>query len=86
MISIKSYFNLKECTWTFFATVHGKGAVDGIGAATKRFVWNEVRAKRATVRNADDFFKTVCGKTKVNILYVTEEDIKKCSELVSSIW
>lgn len=86
MTSIKSLFNLHKCTWTFFATAHGKGAVDGIGAVTKWFVRNEVRAKRASVRNANDFVKIVYGKTKVNILYVSDEDIKKCSEIVSSLW
>ena len=29
--------------WNFFATSHGKGAVDGIGETIKRSVWREVR-------------------------------------------
>ena len=30
--------------WSFFATFHGKGAVDGIGGMVKRSVWRVVRA------------------------------------------
>ena len=33
-----------QLVWNFFATSHGKGAVDGIGGTLKRSVWRVVRA------------------------------------------
>lgn len=33
--------------WNYFATSHGKGAVDGIGGSIKRLVWNAVASRRA---------------------------------------
>ena len=31
-----------QIMWNFFATSHGKGAVDGIGGTVKRSVWRNV--------------------------------------------
>ena len=70
----------------FFSIAYGKVAVDAIGGIAKWFIWNENWVKSVTVRNADDFNKTVCEKTKTNIIYVSDEGMKKCSVLVSSKW
>ena len=51
--------------------------MDEIGSITKGLIWKGVWTKRETVRNTDDIVKTVCGKTKVNILYVLDKDKKK---------
>lgn len=32
--------------WNFFATSHGKGPVDGIGATVKRIVWSNTKNRR----------------------------------------
>lgn len=32
-----------EVEWNFFSSIHGKGAVDGIGATVKRNVWMSVK-------------------------------------------
>ena len=32
--------------WNFFATSHGKGAVDGVGGVLKRRAWNKVKARQ----------------------------------------
>ena len=31
--------------WNFFATSHGKGPVDGIGGAVKRYVWTAAKQR-----------------------------------------
>ena len=35
--------------WNFFATSHGKGPVDGIGGAVKRYGWSAVKARKHVV-------------------------------------
>ena len=40
-----------DLMWHFFATSHGKGAVDGIGGSIKRKALNMVKARRATITN-----------------------------------
>ena len=52
--------------------------MDEIDSSTKGFIWKEVWAKRITERNTNDFVKntnkTLCGKIKINILYVLDEN------------
>jgi hypothetical protein len=61
----------KVIRWEFFATSHGKGAVDGIGGEVKRIVWDNVRSRRADVKTVEDFVKCcqqhTC-KIKVSII------------------
>ena len=40
-----------DLMWHFFATSHGKGAVDGIRGSIKRKALNMVKARRATITN-----------------------------------
>lgn len=48
----------------FFATSHGKGAVDGVGAVVKRKVWQLVKAQNLILKNARDFHKLAKKKYK----------------------
>jgi hypothetical protein len=60
---------LKVIRWEYFATSHGKGAVDGIGGKVKRIVWDAVRGKKASVSTLDEFVKCALSKevkTKVS--------------------
>ena len=41
--------------YMYFATSHGKGPVDGIKGATKRFVWNKVHLRKHIVKDAATF-------------------------------
>ena len=41
-----------EFRWNFFATSHGKGAVDGVGGVLKRRAWNKVNARQVVIQNA----------------------------------
>ena len=42
-------------SWNFFATSHGKGAVDGVGGVLKWRTWNKVKARQVVIRNAAEF-------------------------------
>ncbi len=44
----------KEVSWSYFATSHGKGVVDGIGGSSKRIIRKEVRAKSRIVIHSID--------------------------------
>jgi hypothetical protein len=53
-------YMLKSLIWHFFATSHGKGAVDGIDDTIKRLVWTRILAGRAIVNGALTFAQ--CAK------------------------
>ncbi|XP_060754349.1 uncharacterized protein LOC132865864 isoform X2 [Neoarius graeffei] len=63
--------------WHYFATGHGKGAVDGVGGTVKRAVGTAVLSREVVVANAENFAETakkVCPKMEV--LFVRQEEIK----------
>ncbi len=43
--------------WAFFASSHGKGAVDAIGGTIKRNVWRAVKSRKVIVNTAEAFYK-----------------------------
>jgi hypothetical protein len=61
-------------TWNFFATSHGKGAVDGIGGDVKRRVWlANLTGDRAS--DAESFARIAakhCKKTEVQLVLASE--------------
>ncbi|CAM4848043.1 unnamed protein product [Rotaria magnacalcarata] len=72
-------------SWHFFATIHAKGVVDGIGDTVKRLVWQQILTKKEKCEKAVDFVNIAKSKTKVIIIdEITQEDIdKSTSELHS---
>ena len=48
-------FNDIECTWHFFSTSHGKGAVDRIGGEVKRKASILAFSGRTQIQNAEQF-------------------------------
>lgn len=44
-----------QIIWNYFATSHGKGCVDGIGATVKTVVRSHIKARDCTVNSASDF-------------------------------
>jgi hypothetical protein len=54
--------SLRSVEWNFFSTSHGKGCVDGIGGSVKRMVWQLIRSRKATVKNAADFAAALASK------------------------
>ncbi len=65
--------------WNYLAASHGKGSVDGIGAAVKHSVKRLVMSRKAQVNCAEDFFKafTTNGKSKVELMLLTDDEIEK---------
>jgi hypothetical protein len=45
----------KQITWNYFAAMHGKGPVDGVGGTIKRHVHNTVSIKKAAVQCPESF-------------------------------
>lgn len=59
-----------------------QGPIDGIGGATKRFVWNRVISREIPegVYTAAQFVAAASGMEKVNVELLTEEYIKDVYE------
>lgn len=73
--SLQERFNL-TIIWNFFATAHGKGPVDGIGGAVKRYVWRMVKTRKCMVYNASQFAKAA-ENSNVMVLEMSEDNIKQ---------
>ena len=68
--------NLKV-EYDFFATSHGKGAVDGVGGSLKRLVMAEVMSKKVIIKTSIDYANTarkVCSN--VHILHIKKEEVE----------
>lgn len=68
----------KNVVWNFFAAQHGKGVVDGVGAAVKRLASNKVKSQQIEVTCASDFVKA-CQNSNVNVIEISEDIIKSNS-------
>ncbi|KAJ8034999.1 hypothetical protein HOLleu_22069 [Holothuria leucospilota] len=73
--------------WSFFATAHGKGPIDGIGGQVKRCVWRAVLQNRIVVNTAEEFYsaaKNLCRK--ITVLYVDKGVIERTAESLQELW
>ena len=78
---------MKNLIWNFFATSHGKGAVDGVGGTVKRLVWSRVLAGKAVVTNAKSFYE--CAKATASNLQsvLVSPDETECEkEMLEARW
>ena len=68
--------------WTFSATAHGKGPVDGIGAALKYRATRRVLSGRRTdaILTPQELYQFASTDTKINVFYLSRQDIKLNSE------
>ena len=57
-----------KCNWHFFATSHGKGAVDGVGGTVKRAVYKAIMAEQAYVNNFTTF--AACARKTVKAVHI----------------
>lgn len=83
----KIHKNITNMDWSFFATAHGKGPVDGIGGTVKRAVWRRILQNRAVVNNAIDFAqvaKESCPNIK--IIFISKEEVKNCKDILEDSW
>ena len=89
MVCLSHHFSLHSCTadWNFTESYHGKGPHDGIGARIKAGVRLRILRRSHIVDCARDVFevaKSFCDKTQV--LYVSDDDIKKDQDKYTKLW
>lgn len=73
--------------WTFFATSHGKGAVDGVGATLKRTAWNAIKSRRFTISSAKEFYNFVSQSIAgVIVVYVPKTEVGESKQLLNERW
>lgn len=73
--------------WDFFASGHGKGAVDGLGGTVKRLVWRAVQGRLAIINSAVEFYNFCASKCKgIKALYVCSEYINKFVPQLDKRW
>lgn len=84
----KTAFDLDGLEWNFFATSHGKGAVDGVGGTIKRAVYRRIMARRVKVHNASTFVSAanaIVG-SKIKAILVRAEDIEADRPFLDCRW
>lgn len=80
-------FSLPPVEWNFFATSHGKGAVDAIGGLVKRTVWTEVKSKRVHVKDAFEFYKCAQNKLKTTrLVFASIPEVEECKNMLDDRW
>ena len=79
--------DLKEIDWSFFATSHGKGPIDGIGGTVKRAVWRRILQGSVVINNAADFVsvaKDACPN--IVVLHLSVADLEKDRNVLEQRW
>ena len=66
-----------KINWNYFATSHGKGAVDGIGGSIKRLAERIVKSRLCIIKDAESFADNVEPHTKTVIIHVIPNNINK---------
>lgn len=81
---LEKRFNLK-IIWNFFATSHGKGCIDGIGATVKCTVRKHIKARDCIVNSASDFVAAF-SRTRSHIIVeeTTEQDFKNENQILGA--
>jgi len=72
--------------WNFFATSHGKGAVDGVGGKLKRVAWEMVKSRKLLINDSEEFFNALNGKTNINLIYVSSQKIQDNKNMLTTRW
>lgn len=72
MIQLEKQHSIKIC-WHFFAAMHGKGVVDGVGAAVKRVASNKTKAETAVIVDAESFANAL-ESSVVKVMYLSDEE------------
>lgn len=72
--------------WNFFATSHGKGAVDGIGGTVKSKVWTVVKSRKVVINSAGDFYQYARDITGIKSLFVSSQEVSLHKPMLTSRW
>ena len=77
-----------DVEWSFFASSHGKGAVDGVGATAKRMLWSAIMSRKAIINNSWECFEYLNSKQikGMRIFFVAIADIDIHREKLQSRW
>ncbi|KAJ4429173.1 hypothetical protein ANN_26176 [Periplaneta americana] len=73
--------------WSFFATAHGKGPIDGIGGTVKQAVWRRVLQGNVVISSAKEFYE--CAKhacPNINVLFLSSDDMSYDRTILSEKW
>jgi hypothetical protein len=62
--------------WNFYAPMHGKSVVDGIGGSVKRFVRSRIIAQNLIVKSAEDFVN-IAKEMEIKVLLMKESEIEQ---------
>ena len=81
------HMGLEMMDWSFFATAHGKGPVDGVGGTVKRAVWRRVLQGQTVVNSAAEVAQVAekaCPNVKV--IYVTSNEVAQVRKELDELW
>lgn len=71
--------------WNFFATSHGKGCVDGIGATAKTIVRKHIKTRDGIVNSAADFVAAFHRTpSKILVEEITEDEFADINNLLNT--
>ena len=71
----------------FFATLHGKGAVDCLGGTVKHSVWRFVKVGGNAPLDAMNYSEIARQRNpNINIFFILSEDIEKKSDEMTKHW
>lgn len=77
----------KAVDWSFFATSHGKGAVDGVGGTVKRAVWHRVLRNKVIVNSSEAFADVAKGCCpNINVLHISSSEIEAVRKELTEMW
>lgn len=65
----------KKIRWNFYAPMHGKSVVDGIGGSVKRFVRERILAQDLLVKSAEDFV-SVASAMEIEVILMKTAEIE----------
>lgn len=71
----------KKIFWNFFATSHGKGCVDGLGAVVKKRVRRRITSRKEIVNCTSDFVRSFNKEpSEIELIEVNDTEIDKINK------
>lgn len=85
--NVTHYLSEKGITvqWNFFATSHGKGAVDGIGGQVKRKAWLAALSGKS-VHSVKEFISVVLDSDKIKLVEILKSDVQNVQCVLDERW
>ncbi len=81
LIEVFEKYKKIKIFWNFFATAHGKGSVDGIGAVVKNRVKRLIKSRQSIVHSSKDFCESFNSENSViEVMHMPESEFIKIRE------